>query len=154
MLIRGALFANLLWRAIELGSPSSPSGQGCGAARPFAARDFRGQRVQLRLPEGPELADPRIHRLKPRGIHRIEPSLRLRLDAGEAALAEHLQVLRHRRLGDSELGPDRLHHFARRHGAATDELKDAPADRIGEDFKDVRQLPAPGCAMSGGISPR
>src|SRR3954454_17517531 len=61
----------------------------------FAARDLRRQRIQLRLPEIAELTDPCIHRAKARDIDRIEPSLRLRANRREAALAQHLEVLRH-----------------------------------------------------------
>src|SRR5262245_53836678 len=102
----------LFFRA-RLGSPPRPSGHWYATARPFAARDLRRQRVQLRLPEAPELTDPRIHRLQPRSIHRIESFLRLRPDPCKAALAQHLEVLRHGRLRDPELGPDRLDHFPR-----------------------------------------
>src|SRR3954463_9776105 len=120
----------------------------------LAACDLRRQRIELRLPEIPEPADPRVHRLEPAGIYRIEPSLRVRAHLCKAALAQHLEMLRHRRLGDAELGADRLHHFAGRHLSRTEQFEDATADGIGQDFEGVHQLPVPGCAISGGISPR
>src|SRR5215208_7021873 len=118
--------------------------------RPFASRDLGRQRVELRFPETPELADPCIHRLKPRSIHRIKSSLRVRPDLCKAAFAQHLEMLRHGGLRDPELGSDRLYHFTRRHFPGTEQLEDATPHRIGKDFEDVHQLPVPGCAISGG----
>src|SRR5262245_53103672 len=138
----------------DLGPPPSPSGHRCATPLPFAARDLCRQRIQLRLPQAPELTDPRIHRLEPRSIHRIEMPLCLRPDPPKAALAQHLEVLRHCRLRDPELGPDRLDHLSRRHFPMTEQLENATAHRIGQDFEDVHQLPVPGCATPGGLSPR
>ncbi|MEY9704176.1 hypothetical protein ABIE71_006919 [Bradyrhizobium diazoefficiens] len=139
-------------------TPSSPLpapfGDGSVTTLPLAARDLGRQRVQLRLPEIPELTDPRIHRAKPRNVDRIEPPLRLRPNRREAALAQHLEVLRHGGLRDSELRPDRLDDLAGRHFPGRQQLEDATAHGIGEDLEDVHQLPVPGCATSGGISPR
>src|SRR3954454_15105385 len=120
----------------------------------FAARDFRRQRIQLRLPEIAELTDPRIHRLEPRSIDRIEPSLRLRPNGREAALAQHLEVLRHGCLRDPELRSDHFDDLAGRHLAGRKQLEDATADGVGKDLEDLHQLPVPGCATSGGVSPR
>src|SRR5262249_37550643 len=63
-------------------------------------------------------------------------------------------MLRHRCLGDSELGADRLHHFAGGHFAGSKQFEDAAAHRIGQHLEDVHQLPVPGWATSGGVSPR
>src|SRR4051794_1334341 len=70
----------------------------------LAACALRCQRVQLWLPEGPEPADPCIHRAKACNVDRVESSLRLRPNRRKAALAQHLEVLRHGRLRDPELG--------------------------------------------------
>src|SRR5262245_54640835 len=53
---RMAQYASLL-RPTALSPPPSPSGHWCATPLPFAARDLRRQRVQLRLPEAPELTD-------------------------------------------------------------------------------------------------
>src|SRR5262245_8186318 len=81
----------------------------------LAAGALGRQRVELRLPEIPEAADPGIDRLEPGGIHRIEPPLCFSADFCKAALAQHLEMLRHRSLCDAELGADRLDHRAGRH---------------------------------------
>src|SRR5262245_24544317 len=84
----------------DLGPLPGPSAHWYATPLPFAARELRRQRVELLLPEAPEPTDPRIHRLQPRSIHGIEASLRLRPDPCKAALAQHLEVLRHCRLCD------------------------------------------------------
>ena len=61
----------------------------------------------------------------------------------QAAVSQHLKVLR-------ESGFARVRPDAQRRLYSVD----AAAHGIGEDFKDVHQLPVPGCAISGGISPR
>src|SRR4051794_26067374 len=71
------------------GSLSCPFTNRGGAPLPFAARNFRRERVQLRLPETAELSHPSQDRLKSRGINRIESSLRVRPDLREVTLAQN-----------------------------------------------------------------
>src|SRR5262249_44832412 len=122
---------------MKLSPLPSPSGHRCATPLPFAPRDLCRERVQLRLPKTPELADPGIHRLKSRNIHRIEPSLRLRPDPGEAALPQDLEVLRHRRLRNPELASYRRYHLPRGHFPPAKQFEDTAAHRIGQDVKDV-----------------
>src|SRR3954469_18847396 len=96
-----------------LGTLSCPPARRSDAPLPLAARNFSRKRVELRLPETAELIDPSQHRPKPRRIHRIEPPLRLRPNLRKGILPQYLEVLRHRRLRDPELGTDCLHDFPR-----------------------------------------
>src|ERR1700730_7699707 len=127
--------------AINLSPPPGPSRHWCATPLPFTPRDLRRQRVQFRLPETPALTDPLVHRLKSRGIHRIEAPCRLGPNPCKAAPPQHLEVLRHCRLRDPELGPYRLHHFARSHFPMTQQFEDATAHRIRQDADSTTQVP-------------
>ena len=117
----------------------------------FPSRNFRRQCVHLRFPEISELPDPAVHRLQPRRIHRIESPLRVRPHPCKSAFAQHLEMLRHRRLRDPELflSPPRLR---RTPSPPTEQFEDAPAHWIREDVEDVHQLPVHGCATPGGFT--
>jgi len=80
--------------ADQLSTPPGPSRHWCATPLPFAPRDLRRQRAQLRLPETPELTDPFVHRLKSRSIHRIESPLRLRPYPQSSAVLNSGRALR------------------------------------------------------------
>src|SRR5690606_19185138 len=84
-------------------------------ARPFlpAAGDFRGEGVELVGPEAAEAVEPVVDIAQRRGVEAVDPARALWADGGKARLAENLEVLADRGLGDAELGGDDLHHLAR-----------------------------------------
>jgi hypothetical protein len=61
---------------------------------------------------------------------RVQPPRPVLADEGEAVLAQHFQVLRHRRLRDAELGPDHLGHRAGGLLAVGQHFEDPAADRV------------------------
>ena len=63
-------------------------------------------------------------------LHGVEARGAVGAHRGEAAVAQHLQVLRHRRLGDAELALDDLDEAARRRLAVGQQLEDAAAHRV------------------------
>src|SRR5262249_61963466 len=70
----------------------------------------------------------------------VEASGALGADGREAAVAEHLQVLRDRGLGDAELGPHDRGDRARGQLTLGEQLQDATANRIAEDVERVHAV--------------
>jgi len=71
------------------------------------------------------------------GIDRVQAARARRSDRREAVVAQDLEVLRYRGLGDAELGADRLSDLARAQLAVGEELEDPPSDRVTEDIERV-----------------
>src|SRR5262245_19077956 len=68
------------------------------APRPLASRDLGGERLQLLLPEAAELREPGVGLAQWCGLDRIEPAWAVHSHPRKPGLAQHLEVLRHRRL--------------------------------------------------------
>src|SRR5688572_20567397 len=127
--------------AVRSGSPAPPLLRAT-ALRP-APGDLGGEGVKLVLPKAPKLIEPRVDRLERSRIDGVESAIPVRPNAGEARLAQHLEVLGDRRLGDPELAVHDLDDRARSPLAAREQLEDAAAHRIPEDVQRVHQWPAP-----------
>src|SRR5262245_52963520 len=106
----------------------------------FAAGDLSGERVEPMRPEAAELVEPGIHLPQRRGIDGIDAARAVDPHAGEAGVAQHLEVLRHCRLGDAELALDDSDNVARAMLAAPEQLQDAAPDRIAQDVEGVHQV--------------
>jgi hypothetical protein len=117
-------------------------------------RGFRG-RGRMRLDLGREIVQP----VRPKTAHGGEPSVDARhrcgfegvdafgshrADAGETLLAQHPQLLRHRRLRDAELRPDDPDDLAGGAFTTSEQLDDPPAHRVGEDRERLHQPSAEG----------
>ena len=109
---------------------------GAAALAP-APRHLGGQRLESRHPHPPEPAEPCVELAQRLAFHGVEASGAVGAHRGEAAVAQHLQVLRHRRLGDAELALDHLDDAARRRFAVGEQLEDAPAHRVAQDVEGV-----------------
>src|SRR5687768_14442005 len=101
--------------------------------RLLAARDLGRERLELVIPEPPERIEPFLDLLERAGVERIEPAARLSADLGEAAVAQHAQVLRDGGLADPELRGDHLDHRARGLLPRGEQLQDPSSHRITED---------------------
>ncbi len=104
-----------------------------------AARHLGGQRLEPWFPHPAEAPQPRLELVQRRGLHRIEPPGTVGTHRREAAVAQHLQVLRHRRLGDAELALNHLDNAARRHFPRGQHLEDAPPHRIAQHVEGVHR---------------
>ena len=107
------------------------------AAFPLSAGEFRLERVETLHEEGAEVAEPVIELTEWRGIDGIQPPCALRPDSREPALAEDLEVLRHRWLRDAELVLDDGRNRSRRQLAVCEQLEDPPPDWIAENVERV-----------------
>jgi hypothetical protein len=112
-----------------------PVGVGGGDARGRS----RCERVEALVPHPAVALEPGVDVAERSGVDGVEPPRALGANGREAVLAQHPQVLRHRRLGDAEL---RLHHGserARRLLAVGEELEDAAAHGVAEDVEGVHE---------------
>ena len=94
------------------------------------------------VPKPAEAVEPRIdvgQRLRPDGV---EAPSALTPHCREAALSEHLQMLRDGRLRDPELAAYDRDDLARRVLAVGEELQDPAADRVAQDVERMHQPPA------------
>src|SRR5690606_21162748 len=119
-------------------------GEGLGrslATRLPAARDFRGERVELVAPEPPEGIEPFLDLLERPGVDRIEPALGLRPDVREPVVPQHSQVLRDGRLAYAELGCDYLDDRPRAALSIGEQLQDPSPHGVTENVERVHQAP-------------
>src|SRR5689334_14918694 len=86
----------------------------------------------MRRPEPPEPVEPGVGLAQRGVVDRVEPTGAVRPYGREAVVAQHPQVLRDGRLGDSELGPDDLGDRARGLLTVGEQFQDAAADRVAE----------------------
>src|SRR4029079_15178493 len=98
-----------------------------------------GARVWALVPGGAEALEPAVQLAEGRGGEGIEAAGALRADGGEAAVAEHLQVLRDGRLRDAELCLDDRGDGPRRDLALREQLEDPAADRVTQDVERVHE---------------
>src|SRR5258705_3883355 len=112
-----------------------------------AAGNLGRQRVELMLPEPAELAHPRIDLAQRPGLDRIDAARSISAHIRKAALAQHLEVLRNRRLRDAELALDDRDDVARALLAARQQLQNPAANRIAEDIESVHQPPFGGAPV-------
>src|SRR5579859_1349754 len=88
--------------------------------------------VQVRGPEAPEAAEPRVDLLQRPGVHRVQPPGPAGPHGGQPAVPEHPEVLRDGRLGDPELLLDDRADRAGGQLALGQQLEDPPPHRIAE----------------------
>src|SRR5882672_1843584 len=105
----------------------------------LAAGNLGRQRFELMLPEPAELAHPRIDLAQRPGLDRIDAARSISAHIRKAALAQHLEVLRDRRLRDTELALDDGDDVARALLAARQQLQNPAANRVAEDIESVHQ---------------
>src|SRR5882724_7386020 len=105
----------------------------------LAAGNLGRQRVKLMLPEPAELAHPCIDLAQRPGFDRIDAARSIRAHIRKAALAQHLEMLRDRRLCDAELALDDGNDVARALLAARQQLQNPAANRIAADIESVHQ---------------
>src|SRR5215468_3689103 len=85
----------------------------------------------------PILIEPGVDLAQRRSLDRVDAPRAVAAHAGEASLAQHLQVLRDRRLGNAELALDDRDDVARAVLAAGEQLQDAAPDRVAQDVEGV-----------------
>src|SRR5262245_39942984 len=103
------------------------------ASRPaaaLAARDLGGQGFEAVLPKSSELVEPRVDLLQRPGIDRVNPLRARHPHRREAAVAQHLQVLRHSRLRDAELALNHRNDVAGAMLPISEQFQNAPPDRV------------------------
>src|SRR5690606_22453174 len=117
-----------------------PSSRSSLLPRALAAGDLGGERVEPDLPEAAEALDPLVDLLERGYIDGIDATRPFTAHVRKAALAQHLEVLRHRRLADAEFGLDHLDDLARRVLAFRQQFENAAANGIAEDVEGVHQV--------------
>src|SRR5262245_22023220 len=105
----------------------------------LAARDFSGKRFKAMGPEAPELVEPGVDLAQRARVYRVDAPRPVGAHGGEAALAQHLQVRRHRGLRDPELPLDDGDDITRAVLAAGEQLQDAAPDRIAQNVEGMHQ---------------
>src|SRR4051794_31164396 len=88
--------------------------------------------VQAAAPQPAVRREPGVDLRERLGVDAVPAPLRIPADTDEIGLAQHLQVLRDARLAHVEA----LDQLADRMLALTQEVEDAPARGLGEDFED------------------
>src|SRR5215813_14280576 len=98
----------------------------------LATGNLGRQRFELMLPEAAELAHPGVDLAQRPGLDRIDAARAIRAHIGKAAVAQHLEVLRDRRLRDAELALDDGDDVARALLATRQQLQNTAANRVAE----------------------
>src|SRR4051794_23726606 len=119
--------------------------------RPLAAPQLGPERVEALRPERAEGAEPRVDLRQGSRVEGVEAAASVRAHGGEAALAQDLELHRHRRLADAERLRDDLDHVAGGPLALDQQLEDAPAHGVAEDVEGVHQ-PAWGASVGSGTA--
>jgi len=101
------------------------------------ARELGAQGVQVTGPQVAELLYPAVDLAHARSLDGVQPSGTFRAHGGEAVLAQHAQMLGHRRLRDAELLPHDLDDLPGGAFTREQELEDAPPDRVAQDIERV-----------------
>ena len=107
------------------------------AAFALAAGELGLERVEALPPERAEVREPVVELTERRGVDGVEPAGTLGPDGREPAVPQDLEVLRHGRLRDPELGLDHRGDGPRGQLAIGEQLEDPPADRVSEDVERV-----------------
>jgi hypothetical protein len=110
------------------------SGESTGT---LAASDLGAEGIEPGAPVLAELVEPLINLSQRSGIDGIKPAGPFGTYGRETGFPEHFQMLRDRRLGDSKLCGDRVHHCAGRMLLDGQELHDPTSDGITQDVKCV-----------------
>src|SRR5262249_4158935 len=77
-----------------------------GAAVALAAGNLGRERFQAMHPEPAKLIEPGVDLSQRTGLDRVDAACAIDAHAGEAGIAQNLEMLRDRRLGDAELALD------------------------------------------------
>src|SRR3954469_7978161 len=101
----------------------------------LAASNLGRQRIELMLPEPAELAHPLVDLAQWPGLDRVDAARSVRAHIGKAAVAQHLEMLRDRRLRDTELALDDDDDIARALLVARQQLQNPAANRIAENIE-------------------
>src|SRR5438445_5809690 len=109
------------------------------AAFSLAAGELGCQGVQVRCPVAAEAIEPRVHVLQGLVLYSVETARPVRPNGSEAAIAQHLEVLRHGRLGDAELSLNDLADGTRGLFAIGEQLQDAASDGVTEDVEGMHR---------------
>jgi hypothetical protein len=127
--------------------PSGGGGLGFPeAALPRAARKLGRERVEPLIQELAEMVEPGVELTERWCVDGIEPPRAHRPDGREPAVAQDLEVLRHGRLRDPELGLDDGGDRPRAQFAIGEQLEDPPPNRIAKNVERVRALILEGVA--------
>ena len=86
-----------------------------------------------------EVGEPVVELAERRRVDGVEPAGALGSDVREPAVAQDLEVLRHGRLRDPELGLDDGRDRPRGQLAIGEQFEDPPADRVSEDVERVHE---------------
>jgi hypothetical protein len=106
-----------------------------GSAFALAPRKLGGKRIQWLCPEPPIPVQPRVDLLQRRWIDGVEAAGAIRSHSRESTVAQHPEMLRHRRLGDPELGLHDGADLAGRLLAVCEQFQDPAPHRITEDIE-------------------
>src|SRR5262245_5851090 len=96
----------------------------------LAPGDLGAEGVEATLPVVAQVRQPAVDLFDAGEVDRVQAARAVGADRGEAVLPEDLEVLGHRRLGDAELGGDRVDHLAGGSSAAGEELEDSATHRV------------------------
>ena len=112
-------------------------GGGWQPALALAAGELGRERVEPLVQEPAEVVEPVVELAERRCIDGVEPARALRPDRREPAVAQDLEVLRHGRLRDPELGLDDGRDRPRGQLAVGEQLEDPAPDRVSQDVERV-----------------
>ncbi len=118
-------------------SPFGGGDRGTQAPLALAPGELGRERVEALAPEPAEVVEPVVQLVERRGVDRIEAACALGPDGREPAVAQDLQVLRHGRLRDAELGLDDRGDRPGRQLAIGEQLQDPASDGVSEDIERV-----------------
>ena len=103
----------------------------------LAAGQLGREGVEPLIPEPAEMVEPAIQLVERCRVDGIEPPGSCRPDRGEPAVTQHLEMLRHGRLGDPEFGLDDDGDLPGGQLPIGEELQDPASDRVAEDIERV-----------------
>ena len=108
------------------------------APRSSASRHFGLQRVEAALPGAAQGRSPLVHGVQSGGLEGVEPPCAVGPHPGEAVVAQDAEVLRDRRLADTEVWADDLHDLTGGCLPGREQFEDAAAHRVAEDVEGVQ----------------
>ena len=95
--------------------------------------EVRVESVQSLVPQSLVLIDPVVDRLQGEGIDPVEPLTSLGTGADQTHVFEHLEMLRHLRLGHGQLGDDVTDGLL----AVGEDVEDVPTPRFGDGIERI-----------------
>jgi hypothetical protein len=109
------------------------------SAFPLPPGELGSERVEPLVPEPVEPVEPFLELAKGRRVDGIQPTRAVGMDRREPAIPQDLEVLRHGRLRDPELGPDNGRDGPRGQLAVGEQLEDPPPDRVSQNVERVHE---------------